>query len=518
MDAKDQSLENDIAHELEQLAKCSEQAQVAQLVLPTLGLVVDVENWRSTEMLDSTLHVAIESCPEYAREPLRALLADGQDRWTPLKTRGEIAASELGISYDGLRRRNAAGIRKLDSLFNVLASAVIKLHGRDAFDSPSTTISKSTVTPEMAKKTRLFLSYSRADDAHEGQFISAIREQVSAEFRFQTGSEIEIFQDKVGIDAGEPWQRRLDEAIDSTDLLLVFLTPSYLASTACIDELDRFLKREKFAGRDDLILVVYYAQLPQSAADSAAASDLLKRQYVDWRPLRFESQGSVPVRKAVAHLANGVAQAIDRTGSGKPQSSAPTDEEIDDAGFVERLAEMEIHLPRLVRIVEEMTETQTLLTADVSEASERATRLNSLGKGGSARLMIARQLAKTLEPYAHDLDVSSRAYLSTLVSVGGGIEAMAEMVPYSDEEDLESVIVSLISALDTARDEVVGARDSYDAMDESYDQLGRLSSSLRPVLSRMARSMRVIPESAEDLDRWSELLQLALSERPPDAT
>jgi hypothetical protein len=83
------------------------------------------------------------------------------------------------------------------------------------------------------------------------------------------------------------------------------VTPSYFNSSACRDELRKFLKAEEKLGRKDLILTIYYIQCPAlEEAEVRGADDLAKaigeRQRWDWRELRHYSFRH---RKAIEALA-----------------------------------------------------------------------------------------------------------------------------------------------------------------------------------------------------------------------
>lgn len=173
-----------------------------------------------------------------------------------------------------------------------------------------------------------FLSYMRADDQHEGGLISQFRERLSAEVRMQIGQDFPIFQDRSDIAWGQNWQTRINETLDTVTLLIPVITPGFFTSTACRQEVNRFLEREHQLGRNDLILPVYYVGAPQlddparRKADSLATV-LFARQYADWRELRFEPYTAPVVRKALAQLATQMREAVWRSDTrGQPEQDA----------------------------------------------------------------------------------------------------------------------------------------------------------------------------------------------------
>jgi cobaltochelatase CobT len=93
-------------------------------------------------------------------------------------------------------------------------------------------------------KPAAFFSYVHFDDETDGGRLTEFRKRLSAEVRVQTGEEFPIFQDK-DLKWGENWKKRIDESLDSTTFFIPVITPSFFNSQPCLDELERFLEREK---------------------------------------------------------------------------------------------------------------------------------------------------------------------------------------------------------------------------------------------------------------------------------
>jgi hypothetical protein len=183
-----------------------------------------------------------------------------------------------------------------------------------------------------------FMSYVRFDDQHDDGQISQFRDRLGAEVRAQTGAQFAIFQDRDDIAWGQNWQQRIDEALDAVTLLLVIITPSLFHSDACRAEVNRFLRRERELGRQDLILPVYYIEAPELHDPELREADemarvLATRQFADWRELRFEPINSPLLRKAIARLASQIRDTFRRrlpaTRPEMPGSSAQLPEAVE---------------------------------------------------------------------------------------------------------------------------------------------------------------------------------------------
>lgn len=171
----------------------------------------------------------------------------------------------------------------------------------------------------MNKKSDAFLSYTRRDDEFFGGAITSLRELLERGVQVVTGhTDFNIFQDVEGIEFGQNWQRRLDQAIASTRFLIPFITPLFFQSDACRDELKKFFQHEKQAGRDDLILPVYFFTAPVLEKKELLQGDSLayaisKRQRYDWRSKADLPITDPQIRSAVIDLSQKIAAAIART-------------------------------------------------------------------------------------------------------------------------------------------------------------------------------------------------------------
>ncbi|WP_322767692.1 TIR domain-containing protein [Frankia sp. Cr1] len=166
-----------------------------------------------------------------------------------------------------------------------------------------------------------FLSYAHADDEHDGGLITRFRQRLEGELRAQTGlRELQIFQDRADIGWGQAWKDRIDSSLDAVTFFVPIVTPAFLASAQCRRELAWFVDRERRLGRNDLILPVYWIDVPALDVPGRAAGDALlaalaARQYADWRELRFENLTDPVCRRTMADLAIRIRDALE---SGSP--------------------------------------------------------------------------------------------------------------------------------------------------------------------------------------------------------
>ena len=109
-----------------------------------------------------------------------------------------------------------------------------------------------------------FLSYTRRDDQFFGGYITAFREALEAGVQVVTGDRgFRLFQDVEGIVIGEQWEKKLAEVIGRASFFLPMLSPLFLSSPNCREEVELFVGREGALGRDDMILPIYLVDSPK---------------------------------------------------------------------------------------------------------------------------------------------------------------------------------------------------------------------------------------------------------------
>jgi hypothetical protein len=170
-----------------------------------------------------------------------------------------------------------------------------------------------------------FLSYAHVDDECCGGGITEFRRALEGEVRLQTGRDMRIFQDRDGIAWAQEWRARINSSLLGVTFLVPVLTPSFFASDECRQELQWFVDRERRLGRRDLILPVYWIsatplQHPAGGVRDGLAQELVARQCIDWRELRFQQLVDPKTRRALAGLATHFRDALDHVGV--PDNSA----------------------------------------------------------------------------------------------------------------------------------------------------------------------------------------------------
>lgn len=177
-----------------------------------------------------------------------------------------------------------------------------------------------------------FWSYTHFDNEHDEEQIARLCRRIQGEVRALGGIDFELFIDKTELHVGDEWQKRIDQALEISDILIPVITPSYFSSSSCRHEYELFVNRELSSGRRDLIAPIYYISCPELEYTSEHRSNdgwtigLRQRQYADFRFLRTSSRTSAQAARAIERFARDILLASLRrsASSQEPVTSAPT--------------------------------------------------------------------------------------------------------------------------------------------------------------------------------------------------
>ncbi len=182
----------------------------------------------------------------------------------------------------------------------------------------------------MEQPLRIFISYSSKDDELSNGWIQGFRDMLEAEIAANNPEiKCDIFFAARSIKSGEDWHAKYISKIDdSLDFFIGFVSPQYLSSKYCIEEMNKGLDlvRNSWTGR---IIPIYFngsgsmdSLIQQSSHE--LSENLSKYNYLDWRSLRFTTIKDPSSRQAVAHLVEDILSSqVPTSNSRKGKKSTP---------------------------------------------------------------------------------------------------------------------------------------------------------------------------------------------------
>ena len=174
-----------------------------------------------------------------------------------------------------------------------------------------------------------FWSYTSSDDTSSGGRLSQLRRLLAAELQLRIGRrhQVHIWQDAAAIPHGADWLKEIHKALGESSFLLPIVTPAFLESEMCCQEVMRFHQREQELGRGDLIFPFRYIDVsdigPDEVHDPAVLALLKSRQWIDFAPLRHRPPDSEEVATRLAGLAASIRAALRRIDAPEPPPPVP---------------------------------------------------------------------------------------------------------------------------------------------------------------------------------------------------
>lgn len=152
--------------------------------------------------------------------------------------------------------------------------------------------------------------------------------------------------------------------------------------------------------------------------------------------------------------------------------------------------------------------------ARFSAATEEMNAANSRPSSFAAKVRIARQLARDIEPELLILEKRSRDYSTELIRLDPAVRAVIEIASNQvDQAGSRKALEQLVVMIEASKTAVSGMKTAADAAKANEG----ISRDLRPVLRRFETAMRNIIDGTETLEDWSPLIRDALARMDAEA-
>lgn len=184
--------------------------------------------------------------------------------------------------------------------------------------------------------------------------------------------------------------------------------------------------------------------------------------------------------------------------------SAPTeqgDEDLDEAGLLERIAQLEVVFPQLTESAEEISGTIEKLGAIAADESSRMVSGGS-NTSASARLAMVGRFAKAIQPSADDLTAGTTYFAERMSAIDTEVEGIlrhVQMHPESaGEEGIGGFLDSLTGTARTSRE----AMENMSQFDNAMAGLSDISRVLRRPAKQIQAAVRTMVGAMAIADSW----------------
>ncbi|MET9486710.1 TIR domain-containing protein [Nocardia sp. NPDC006630] len=359
-----------------------------------------------------------------------------------------------------------------------------------------------------------FWSYTRDDDECSDRHVTKLSKQISRAFKLINGNPLQVFIDRDSIEWGEEWKTRIDNSIHGATLFIPIITPSYLRSSACRYEFLTFWSKSRPSNLTQLVLPIVYADTDMNVdSDDEIVSIISSLQCEFWHETRLEDESSSVYKRAVHDLAVRIKQISDSmesipeivSTSDNPDDSGTGDgsrveDEDDEPGILERIAELEEHAEIWPRTVEDMTAAINSLSAAMDACQpdlEDAKRSSQM----SQRLVIFRRISNRLLPPSNDFHQAAEVYKNTMIAMDVGFSAFIQHAKMAPSEDREGV-ADLADTIQGMHEAVTQALSESKPLAEAMETASTMSRDMRKPSRAITSGLRMVADTQTIIENW----------------
>jgi hypothetical protein len=255
----------------------------------------------------------------------------------------------------------------------------------------------------------VFVSYARIDDRATYHRVSQLVDDIANTYRSMTGQDVAVFQDIDTIKPGDDWKDRIRLGLSSSSIMLAFVSPAYLGSAPCREELSEFLAFLDANSSERLVIPLLFAD-PDRIEYRFVNDDLWVRlktlNRVDISELRSADPGTSQwivkvekIAKAIDEVLEGIEKQPDPSKAGQQGPSLVTAAEERPEGILERLAATEKAMPGINDNIERLATLLQQVGERAVATTPKMERADTFGK----KLAASRELAAQLAPIAAEI-------------------------------------------------------------------------------------------------------------------
>jgi hypothetical protein len=338
----------------------------------------------------------------------------------------------------------------------------------------------------------VFLSYVHWDNEQVSGNIVHFAEEVIDHYDFLTGNRLQLIWDRQNVAWGENWASRLTAFAETTTFLMAAVTPHFLKSKACKQEVLDFLAAAGRSGDTKLLLPVIWVDVANT--DVVAASDPVLRAIEDTQQLRITdlwqlARGTPAWRDAVHQAAQALRTTIAHRAAAADQPPATTTGaqvvEDDRDGLFEALANPDF------------TAAAGEATAAISQIAGVLATAPVTPRQPHANLATLAEIGRRLRPPINDLEQATERLGQAWTVIDN---ALAPVVAALNDGGGETIRQDLIAGLTTLKDST--ELPGVEQISAQLQLWGSFSKHLRPMSKSLSATIRLLASIQAAVSGW----------------
>ncbi len=365
-----------------------------------------------------------------------------------------------------------------------------------------------------------FWSYAHEDDALDGGHVLRLADRIRDEFALITAGELRLFVDRDGIEWGDEWRRRIDDALVETTFFIPIVTPRYFTRPECRRELLTFVGRAESLGAVELVLPILYIPVPdleETNSDEAIAL-VARMHYSNWTELRLVDPMSEAYRHQIHDLAKRLSDLCESLGERQLAREGAVLEQVEQGQVPQDLQGLLASIDRLLPDWFEAVQAGEVLDAQQRAVTEtynrKLRRLKASRSAHSAQLAVLMRWANDDLPISEQFLRHAETYASRTIQLDPlvhSVVSLAEQIPAAAPllDTLRAGVEDAVRAIESSERKAAEVRDDpehYMWMHDFARRNARLSRTWKQVGENYAREFVLIHEANALVAGWAERL------------
>jgi hypothetical protein len=294
----------------------------------------------------------------------------------------------------------------------------------------------------------VFVSYARIDDEATYGRVSRLVDDIANTYRSITGKAVGTFKDVDSIAPGDDWKDRIRLGLSSSSIFLAFISPAYLRSPNCREELNEFFAFLDANSSVRLIIPLLYAdpdRIEMSFPDDNLWKRVSKLNWVNIAKLRSIDPGSSEWIERTEGIAERIDQVLtefaqfddtERERSDSPDSGTGPYEDM-----FGQMASLEQAMPDMARDMDRFAVLMQQLGETVEESAPRMEKADTFSK----KIVASKAIAKQLDPIANEMATLAEDIVEYFSRWNEPIRFMLESARKTDDLNNPEIVGSLRS-------------------------------------------------------------------------
>lgn len=364
-----------------------------------------------------------------------------------------------------------------------------------------------------ALEVSVFASYSHVDNDATYQRISKIILGIKGIYESLTGSTVEIFRDADSISLGENWKDRIRMGLSSSSILLAFVSPAYLRSESCREELREYLSFLSANSRKRLIIPLIYADFDRIEARFSGDDlwiEIKSLQAMKLEKMRSLDEGTSEWIQAIESISYRIEdvlssfEAEEENGdlSGEIKSSDEPAE-----GLLELFAGLESSAPQLVDALERFKQLLEELGEETTSAGPKLSNATTFG----SKLAISKRLAEAITPISLESVEISQNLLAKMKEWDTGVRFVMDLVAKGHMSLDDEGTIHFLDSIAGLAEIGVTSLGQLDEMRHAIDLAKGVSAHLNKPLIRIQQALLMFAEISGIFRGWKDELDALMN-------